>query len=184
MPHKCAIADCMRKAGDAGVILFSLPKNPAIRDKWLQFANIDATENRSIRICNLHFKDSDIWKRYPRPLLRLNSVPCFKKSKNKLDNKESIMNVLSIPNMLESVRQEEESNMESSCSTHGMTCAPWTSITSRRRVSSSQCFSPKTTRLLRFKHITHNLRSKCNRLRQKQLKEKERNQVPSTKYNC
>ncbi|XP_053990149.1 uncharacterized protein LOC128882547 [Hylaeus volcanicus] len=55
-----------------------------------------------------------------------------------------------------------------------MTCAPWTSITSRRRVSSSQCFSPKTTRLLRFKHITHNLRSKGNRLRQKQLKKKER----------
>ncbi|XP_076248199.1 uncharacterized protein LOC143188051 [Calliopsis andreniformis] len=75
MPNQCIVAGCKSQSGDAGIAMFSFPKQPSLQEKWLQFVNVDQKLTKNRRICSNHFKAEDIWKKYPRPLLVRNCVP-------------------------------------------------------------------------------------------------------------
>lgn len=56
--RKCAVGGCIEPSETS----YSLPKDPLIRDQWLQFLEKEPNNNpnnKYIRVCKKHFSDSD-----------------------------------------------------------------------------------------------------------------------------
>ncbi|KAL1487968.1 hypothetical protein ABEB36_000217 [Hypothenemus hampei] len=55
---------------------FMVPKEPDMRKKWQEFAKWTNVLDH-YRLCEDHFSVEQIYKRYPRPLLKKNAVPQY-----------------------------------------------------------------------------------------------------------
>ncbi|XP_011860026.1 PREDICTED: uncharacterized protein LOC105557394 [Vollenhovia emeryi] len=79
MTLRCYVKHCKKNNKDnKDVSFFQQPKNPELRKKWQEFANVQGDPPNHLRICSDHFESNCIRKKYPRPLLVHGAIPTIK----------------------------------------------------------------------------------------------------------